>query len=74
MKRKKSSKKAKKTKKVSKGKTDGKHYYIIPTDHLMDTAAVALTSGTIRTGNANSMKIKTMKTNNKTQLWKIYKH
>jgi hypothetical protein len=40
----------------------------------MDTKAVALTAGGVKTGNAMSTKLKTMKTSNKAQLWKIYKH
>ena len=40
----------------------------------MDTAAVALTANRIKTGSALSTKLKTMKANNKAQLWKIYKH
>lgn len=40
----------------------------------MDTAAVALTANRIKTGSAMSTKLRTMKTSNKGQLWKIYKH
>jgi len=40
----------------------------------MDTAAVALTGNRIKTGSALSTKLRTLKTGNKAQLWKITKH
>lgn len=78
-KKKKAAKKAKKSKKSTKksssssSSSSGTSYYIVPTDHLLDSPAVALTGASINTGGAKSTKLSKLAAGNKSQLWRVTK-